>query len=211
MEKQKSKIVTRAFNFNSEVTDDSNIEGMAAVYNQRVSINGWFDEVIEPGAFDECDFRDVLFFINHDTNKIALARSRRNNSNSTMQIETVSSGLKIKANVDAENNNEARALVSAIKRGDMNGMSFMFRVDEETWEEVDSETPLRRITKIKNVIEVSAVNFPAYDETSLSARGSELDNSDLNALERAKADLNSKLDSFKLTKRKFIFRESMRG
>lgn len=206
----KNKLITRAFNFDSEVKDDSNIEGMAAVFNQTVSIGGWFDEVIEPGAFDECDFRDVLFFVNHDTSKITLARSRRNNTNSTMQIETVSDGLKIKANVDTENNNEARALVSAIKRGDMSGMSLMFRVDAEKWENLDSETPLRRIQKIKKVYEVSAVNFPAYDETSLSARDSALDNADLNALERAKADYDSKLDSFKLTKRKFIFKESMR-
>jgi len=207
----KSKIITRAFNFDTEATDDSNIEGMAAVFNQRVSIGGWFDEVIEPGAFDECDFRDVLFFVNHDTSKITLARSRRNNTNSTMQIEIVSDGLKIRANVDTENNHEAKALVSAIKRGDMSGMSFMFRVEEETWAELDSETPLRRIQKIKKVFEVSAVNFPAYDETTLSARDEALDNADLAALERAKADLYSKLDSFNLTKRKFLFKESMRG
>lgn len=199
-------LITRAFQFSPENQDDSNIEGIAAVYNQRVNIGGWFEEAIEPGAFDECDFRDVLLFVNHDISKITLARSRRNNTNSTMQISLVDIGVKMRANLDVENNHEAKALISAVKRGDIDGMSFMFRVDEEKWENLDSELPLRRITKIKKVFEVSAVNFPAYDETSISARGSELDNLDLNALEKAKADFNSKLDSFALSKRKFVFK-----
>lgn len=209
--KNQSKLITRAFTFNSEVKDDSNIEGMAAVYGQTVSIGGWFDEVIERGAFDECDLRDVLFFVNHDISKITLARSRRNNENSTMQITPVENGLSVRTNLDIENNHEARALTSAIKRGDIDGMSMMFMVEAEQWEKLDTEMPLRRITKVKRVVEVSAVNFPAYDETSISARDSALDNADLNALDRAKADFNSKLDSFALSKRKFLFKkENMR-
>lgn len=206
-----NKLITRAFQFDAGNQDDSNIDGMAAVYNQRVNIGNWFEEVIEPGAFDECDFRDVLFFVNHATDKITLARSRRNNTNSTMQLEVIAMGLHIKANLDAENNYEAKALISAVKRGDIDAMSFMFRVEEETWENLDTELPLRRITKIKKVFEVSAVNWAAYDETSISARGNALDSDDLNALERAKADFNKKLDSFTLSKRKYLFKqESLR-
>nr|WP_315022902.1 HK97 family phage prohead protease [uncultured Aminipila sp.] len=203
-------LVTRAFPFAADQSDDKNVDGMAAVYNQRINYGGYFEEVIESGAFDECDFRDVLFFINHNTEKITLARSRRNNPNSTMQLEVNNMGLHIRANLDTEENYEAKALISAIKRGDIDGMSFMFRIKEQKWENLDTDLPLRRITKIAKVIEVSAVNFPAYDETSISARGNALDSDDLEALDRAKADFNSKLDSFNLEKRKFLFKESMR-
>lgn len=199
-------LITRAFKFNMEEDDESNIHGVAAVYNQRVNIGNYFEEVIEPGAFDETDFRDVLFFVNHEINKIALARSRRNNPNSTMQLKVSDIGLEVKANVDIENNADAKTLVSAIKRGDIDGMSFMFRIQEQKWENMDTELPLRRILKIKKVIEVSAVNFPAYDETSLSARSGELDNSDLTALDRAKREYRQELDSsgFEIRKRKLL-------
>ena len=48
-----------------------------------------------------------------------------------MQISLVDIGVKMRANLDVENNHEAKALISAVKRGDIDGMSFMFRVDEE--------------------------------------------------------------------------------
>jgi HK97 family phage prohead protease len=163
--------VRRAFTFAPDSSTEHNIHGMAAVYGQQVSISGFFNEVIERGAFDKTDLRDVLFLINHDTNRIALARSRRNNPSSTMRIMPTERGLEIAANVDMENNSEAQALVSAIKRGDIDGMSMIFVVGVEEWEGLDTETPLRRIKEIKKVYEVSAVNWPAYDETGIAARG----------------------------------------
>ena len=60
-------------------------------------------------------------------------------------------------------------MYSAVKRGDITGMSFMFTVDKSMWEEEDSDNPLRRIVHIDKVFEVSAVAFPAYDETTLQA------------------------------------------
>lgn len=186
--------------------DDGNfIEGHPAVYDQMTSIGGWFNEVIERGAFDGCDFDDVLFSVNHDLRKIPLARSRRNNGNSTMKLETNGQGLYVRASLDVDNNSEAKSLHSAVKRQDIDGMSFIFFVDEEKWEELESEKPTRRIQKIKKVIEVSAVNFPAYvgtdinarDQTVLdnaekaleNARSSELDNSEGEQLELAKLKL----------------------
>lgn len=170
------------------------IEGHPAIYDQRTNIGGWFYEVIERGAFDGCDFDDVLFSVNHDLRKIPLARSRRNNGNSTMQLQTNDKGLYIRANLDVEENNEAKSLYSAVKREDIDGMSFIFFVEEEKWEELDTDMPTRRIQKVKRVIEVSAVNFPAYQGTDINARDqSVLDNAAV-ALENARSKLDNSKD-----------------
>jgi len=181
-----SMYVTRNFVFPDLVTndDEGKIEGHAAVFNKRTNIAGMFEEVIEPGAFDGCDFDDVLLFVNHNQDKIPLARSRRNNGNSTMQISIDEKGLLIKANLDVENNQESKSLYSAVKRNDIDGMSFAFRIKEQKWEGLDTDLPLRRIQKIAKVNEVSAVNMPAYSDTDISAR-------DQVALENAKITLDN--------------------
>lgn len=172
------------------MTESGNsIEGHAAVFGQTTSIGGMFFEVIERSAFDSCDFDDVLLFVNHDTSKIALARSRRNNGSSTMQLSVDDRGLLIKATLDPDGNRSAGELLSALKRGDIDGMSFMFLVKEALWENLDTDLPTRRITKIQKVYEVSAVNWPAYDGTDISARGSL--ESDRMALDNARAALDN--------------------
>ncbi len=167
------------------------IEGHPAIYDQRTDIGGWFYEIIERGAFDSCDFDDVLFSVNHDLRKIPLARSRRNNGNSTMQLQTNDRGLYIRANLDVEENSEAKSLYSAVKREDIDGMSFIFYVDEEKWEDLDSEMPTRRIQKIHKVIEVSAVNFPAYTGTDINARDKSVLDNAAKALENARSQLDN--------------------
>lgn len=172
------------------------IEGLAAVYEQETRIAdcfGEFDEVIRAGAFDETDFDDVRLLVNHDFNGIALARSRRNNKSdkpNTMQLTVDEKGVNIKADLDTENNEQARALYSAISRGDMDGMSFCFYVSEnnQRWSKRDG-VDFREILKVDKVIEVSAVNFPAYGGTNIHSRS--LD-SDRRALENARALLDNK-------------------
>ena len=101
---------------------------------------------------------------------IPLARSRNNNDNSTMQMTPDAEGLLLnRVALDGENNAEARALYSAVQRGDISGMSFMFSVAEETWENLESDYPTRHITKIASIVEVSAVTFPADDDTEINA------------------------------------------
>lgn len=147
----------------------THLVGMAIVYGQVIQY-GWRREVIDAGAVDgKTDLKDVRFLIGHNTSMVPLARSRNNNANSTMQLEPVEEGLKIRVDLDTENNQDARTLYSAVKRGDITGMSFMFTVDKSIWEEEDSDNPLRRIAHIDKVFEVSAVAFPAYDETTLQA------------------------------------------
>ena len=161
------------------------ITGQPIVYNERTDL-GWYDEIIDEGALDNTDLKDVRLLVNHDTNMIPLARSRNNNTNSTMQLEIVpNAGLAMRANLDTERNATANALYSAVERGDISGMSFMFIVDKDSWENVDTEHPTRHVRSISKVFEVSAVTFPAYDATSISARGLS------DALESAKESLES--------------------
>ena len=148
--------------------------GLPIVYGQVIQY-GWRREVIDPGAVDEnTDLTDVPFLIGHNTSMVPLARSRNNNENSTMQLKRVEKGLEIRVDLDTENNQDAKKLYSAVKRGDITGMSFMFTVNKSMWEDEDSDNPLRRIVHIEQVFEVSAVAFPAYDETKLQAAGKDL-------------------------------------
>lgn len=179
----------RSFDFEirTEVNEDRGheIEGRAIVYGQRTNL-GWYDEIIADGALKDTDLRDVRLLVNHNTNMIPLARSRNNNANSTMQLSVVEGeGMDIRADLDYENNAEAKSLYSAIERGDISGMSFMFVVDSDSWDDLESEHPTRTITGIKRVLEVSAVTFPAYSATSINARGL------ADALDSARASLES--------------------
>lgn len=168
-------IITRSDNNNENGI--RTIEGHPVVFEQITNIGDYFYEVIDRGAFDECDLTDVLFFVNHNQNKIPLARSRRNNGNSTMHLQVDDTGLFMKADIDIENNQEAKSLYSAIERGDIDGMSFAFRIKEQKWSDLDSEMPTRRIMKFAKLYEVSAVNNPAYESTDINARDKEvLDN-----------------------------------
>jgi HK97 family phage prohead protease len=190
------------------ITQDSSniIEGHAAVYDQKTDIGGYFYEVIERGAFDGTNFDDVLFCINHDLRKIPLARSRRNNGNSTLQLSVDDTGLYIKASLDVDNNSEAKSLYSSVSRGDINGMSFMFYVEEERWTNLDTDMPTRFISKIKTVRDVSAVNFPAYEGTDINARDQAVLDNAAKALENARSSLDndkSEQEELRLAKLKF--------
>lgn len=183
----KTKTVTRAYNFEIRAENNekngNHITGRPIVYDSRTDL-GWFDEIIEAGALDGADLKDVRFLVNHNTDMIPLARSRNNNANSTMQLLLVDEGMDIRVNLDTENNSDSRNLYSAVGRGDISGMSFMFTIDEERWEGLESDHPTRHILKIGKVFEVSAVTFPAYEATEISAR-------DKAALDSAKATLES--------------------
>ena len=168
------------------------VEGLAAVYEQETRI-GDFVEIIRAGAFDGCDFSDVRLLVNHDMGGIPLARSRRNTRSdkpNTMRLTVDDQGVRITADLDTENNEQARALYSAISRGDMDGMSFCFYVDRDgqRWSE-ENGMMRREILRVAKVIEVSAVNFPAYAGTNIDARSQDCDR---RALENARALLDSR-------------------
>ena len=179
------------------------IIGVPIVYNAKTDIGGWYEEMIAAGALDGADLRDVRFLVNHDTSMIPLARSRNNNENSTMQMTVEADGLHIRVDLDTEGNTESRSLYSAIKRGDITGMSFAFRVETDSWEDLDTEYPKRTITGISKVFEVSAVTWPAYDQTSLEARSNAI------ALDSAASVLESARDQARKTAERRSLAESI--
>ena len=184
------------------------IRGVPVVYGSETIIGGMFREVIEPGALDGTDLTDVLLFVNHNAQKIPLARSRRNNLNSTMRLSVDgTTGLVIEADLDTKRNAESSALYSAIERGDMDGMSFSFKIEECKWEDLDTDMPLRRITKIAKINEVSVVNFPAYQDTSVLARNDEFA-LELENARAASVDTEEKRakDELELEKAKALFK-----
>lgn len=200
----------RAFNFDVRAEQNEEhgtfLTGQPIVYNERTDL-GWYDEIIDDGALTDTDLRDVRFLVNHNTDMIPLARSRNNNANSTMQMEVVpNAGMSIRVDLDTENNAEAKSLYSAVKRGDITGMSFMFTVDEDRWENIDSDHPTRHITRLSKVMEVSAVTFPAYEATSIQARGLS------EALESAKESLESvRAEKLELERRKLQLKMRLGG
>lgn len=201
--------VRRSYNFDvrAESTERGYIlTGRPIVYDQRTNL-GAFDEIIDRGALDAADLRDVRFLVNHDVKKIPLARSRRNNGNSTMQLTPDFEGLSLDwVQLDIDNNAEARALYSAVQRKDITGMSFMFNIDGETWEDLESDHPTRHITKIGTVVEISAVTFPAYEGTEIYARNCEALDSARAALENARQHRAAAVDTaLELEKAKFDF------
>lgn len=177
----------RAFDFEVRAEENERgheLTGTPIVFDQRTNL-GWYDEIIDRHALDETDLKDVRFLVNHNTDMIPLARSRNNNANSTMQLLVNENGMDIRVDLDTENNAESKSLYSAVERGDISGMSFMFIVDKDSWEDIDTDHPTRTVLSIRQVFEVSAVTFPAYSQTSIQARGLS------DALESAKESLES--------------------
>lgn len=210
MKPEKKELEKRSYTVEVRAEQSENggkiITGRPIVYNSVTDL-GDFDEVIESGALDNADLTDVRFLTNHDLSKIPLARSRRNNGNSTMKLSPDFEGMAIRVELDTENNADARALYSAVERGDITGMSFMFSIDEERWENLESEHPTRHIIRIGTVIEVSAVTFPAYDSTSISARNREALENARAALENARgAAVDTDEKTLELLKAKYNFK-----
>lgn len=188
------------------------LTGRPIVYNSWTDL-GWYDEMIAAGALAKADLTDVRFLVNHDLTRIPLARSRRNNGNSTMQLMPDDDGLGIRVSLDTENNADARALYSAVQRGDITGMSFMFQVEDggDDWIEINSDHPQRIIRSISRVLEVSAVTFPAYSDTEINARSKEtLDNvrAALDSVRQLEAEAVDTAE-IELLKAKAIFKSKM--
>lgn len=187
----------RAYNCVMEKRDEvrGQLVGRPIVYGVPADL-GPFTEIIEPGALDVTDLRDVALLLNHNFDGVPLARSRNNNENSTMQLMPDAEGMLIRATLDIDNNPDAAAVYSAVERGDLDKMSFCFTVDAESWDGLESDHPTRHIKSIKRVFEVSAVTFPAYAETSIAARNLP------GALDSAAATLESARQAAEAVRRK---------
>ena len=160
---------------------------MEAIFNQKTDIAGLWSESIAPGAIDTETLRDVRLLINHDFSGVPLARSRRNNANSTMRATFNDFAVDMEADLDAKNP-KAIEVDSAIKRGDITGMSFAFLVDGEEWDDLDTDYPHRTITHVSVIYEFSICTFPAYEGTSVASRS-------LDSGKRSLADARAALES----------------
>ena len=116
-------------------------------------------EVIDRHALDGCDLSDVIMNYNHGGKVVARLR------NKTLVLTITGRGLDLEA--DLSGTAAGRDLYEEIDGGYIDKMSFSFVVRAA---EYDAATHTRRITKIRKLYDVSAVDIPAYEETSLSAR-----------------------------------------
>jgi len=147
----------------SEDGDGRTVEGYAALYNELSGELWGFEEVIEPGAFDSTDLSDVRALFNHDPNQI-LART----ASGTMAVSLDDKGLRY--SFEMPETTLGNDLLVMMKRGDISQSSFAFSINEESWEEREGELPLRHIRQVEQVFDVSPVTYPAYTQTTATAR-----------------------------------------
>lgn len=121
-----------------------------------------YKEVIARGALDNCDMSDFIFNRNHGQNDATVYARTRNKS---LDYSITDRGLDIAAHLDSEDERHRNLHRDVMKRR-VDKMSFSFIVRECSY---DRETHTRTITKIKKLFDVSAVDFPAYNETSITA------------------------------------------
>lgn len=141
------------------------LDGIPIVFDKPTIINdvfGKYNEVIQAGALSGADLSDVRLLYNHDMNKVPLARTPK-----TMRFNLDPAGLKMTAELPSTE--EGNSVYTAVKRGDLSGMSFAFKVPPGG-DTFDAKTNTRTITKIEKVYEFSITPFPAYPQTSIEAR-----------------------------------------
>ncbi|MDA2615814.1 HK97 family phage prohead protease [Bacillus thuringiensis] len=151
----------------AEPVGDSSLilNGRPIVYDQPTTIKapfGEYVEIIKRGALDKADLSDIRLLYNHDMSKIPLARTPK-----TMSFALDSAGLTMRA--ELPETEEGKSVYTAVRRRDLSGMSFAFKVPEGG-SQFDAKTNTRTITKIEKVYEFSICPFPAYPQTSVEAR-----------------------------------------
>ena len=157
--------------------DEMTLEGYAAVYNSETDL-GHFREVIKPGAFDDVLDNDVRALINHDPNLI-LGRT----NNGTLELSVDERGLKYK--VKLGNQQYAKDFYESVKRGDISQSSFAFTIDKQSWNE---ERTVRSVDKVRQLLDVSPVTYPAYAAATVQARDQQPEIEDTNAVAEVDTD-----------------------
>lgn len=142
--------------------DHRRLRGYAIVFNALSQNLGGFKEVIAPEAMDRTftEAIDVRALVDHDSSKI-IGRLRA----STLEMVKDSTGLRVTIEPDPDIS-YARDIMLAVKRGDVSGMSFGFRMVEDDWNYEDENLPIRTVLDMR-VSEVSVVTFPAYTQTDV--------------------------------------------
>ncbi len=157
------------------------VEGYAAIFNSPTVMYEWdgvqYKEAIDAQAFSETQMADVVMNYNHMGKPVARTK------NGTLALTVDDVGLKISA--DLSGTEEGRRLYEEIKGGYIDKMSFAFTVSAE---EYNRDTRTRTITGIKRLFDVAAVDIPAYDATSISARSFYSAEAEREAAEAAKRE-----------------------
>lgn len=152
-----------------EVRDDDadgiTLTGYASTFDDSYDM-GWYTETVESGAFKRTLGRkpDVRLLLNHDGLPLARTTSK------TLTLDTDSKGLMVQANLDPSDPDVA-AMVPKMKRGDLNQMSFAFRVDSDLWEDDFTKRTLRELDL--NNGDVSVVTYPANPNAVAALRAGE--------------------------------------
>ena len=161
------------------------VEGYAIVFDEETLIGDeerGFIETIDKNALKETNMKDVPFKYNHNDVTLILARTR----NGSLSLEVDEKGLKIRAElIDTTSNVD---IYKSIVAGLLDKMSFAFTVKSQSWDR-SGKIPKRTITAIDRLFDVSVVDLPAYDQTSIqaSARSLELVETELKALDDAES------------------------
>ena len=164
------------------------IEGYFAVFGRETELwPGAFEE-IAPGAFDKTLSNDIRALINHDTT-LVLGRTKAG----TLELKTDSYGLwgRVKIN---PNDTDAVNVYERVKRGDVDQCSFGFNILAEETDWRDDGTVKWTVTKI-DLHEVSVCTFPAYEETGVQARKTQVERHRERELEARRAKLKERLTS----------------
>lgn len=189
MERERRQMRTADAEFiTREGTDSSNpcIEGYFAVFNSNYDLGYGMSESIARGAFDGTISDDVRALINHDTT-LVLGRT----SAHTLELRQDEHGLWGHIDINP-NDTDAMNLYARVQRGDVTQCSFGFDIlDEET--EFRGEDEVHWTIKAVKLYEVSCCTFPAYQETSISARQADLEEIKKRSLEAWKEKMKNKL------------------
>lgn len=165
------------------------IEGYFALFNTETELFPGFFESILPGAFDDTVSGDVRALIDHDPAKV-LARTKSR----TLDLKIDSRGLYGTIRVN-ENDTEAMDLYQRVKRGDVDQCSFGFIVQDEEIEFMDNGSIRSKLKKV-DLFEVSVVTFPAYEETSVSARKKDVEQFRYKQLEARKTRMKERMNKW---------------
>lgn len=165
MKKELRNIELRALENESEKMV---LEGYAVVFEEETLIGdekwGWY-ETIARGALDNTDMKDVPLKYNHNNGVPILARTRNN----SLILTVDERGLKIRA--ELLDTQDSKDVYKRVQAGLLDKMSFAFTIKSQEW--TDDAIPKRRITAIDKLYDVSIVDIPAYEGTSIDARSRE--------------------------------------
>ena len=164
----------------NEVDNEMVLEGYAIVFDTETLIGDeirGFLEVIDRNALATANMKDVPLKYNHQDNFLVIARTRNNSLTLTIDEK----GLKVTARLLDTSSN--RDIYQMVKANLLDKMSFAFTVKDQVWDR-SGDIPKRRITAIERLYDVSIVDTPAYEDTSIYARSLESMDLDLAALDK---------------------------